>query len=594
MSWKKHFQAVSPERKLERVLATQRNSIGPNDTSGTSNKYSSYLPEVYAGAPNRLERYSQYDYMDMDSEVNVSLDTIADFCTQAPDDEDTPFYIHYYGQDQVTGAEVEVLNETLNQWVEYNDWNRAFWEAFRSTIKYGDQFFIRDPETFIWHWVNPYDVKQVIVNEAKGKKPEYYIISNVDFNLQSKVATRPKAEAMNVRATETNPTFGNGAGTQNSPQSNQSAYLGKSSGQAGLNELAVSAEHVIHLSLSVGMDAYWPFGKSILDSVFKPFKQKELLEDALIIYRVQRAPERRVFYVDVGNLPPHKAGAFLERIKNEIHQRRIPNRTGGGTSILDAAYNPLSIIEDYFFAQTADGRGSKVDTLPGGENLGQIDDLKFFNNKLIRGLRVPSAYLPTGPEDGTQTFTDGRVGTAYIQEFRFGKYCLRLQRLVSKIFDEEFKLFLAKKGVTVDTSIFELRFWPPQNFAKFRQIEIDTAQAGVFSQLADVPYLSKRFILERYLGLKEDEVLLNERMWRDENSGKIKKEAAQSMGGGGGAPSAGLADVGIRPDAELSPDGMDADMDMGPEGGEMDMGAESPISGGETTPFDTGGEPPAQ
>jgi hypothetical protein len=131
----------------------------------------------------------------------------------------------------------------------------------------------------------------------------------------------------------------------------------------------------------------------MLEPVFKVYKQKELLEDSIIIYRVQRAPERRVFYIDVGDMPTHKARQHLERIKNEIHQRRIPSKTGGGANVVDSAYNPLSIMEDYFFAQTAEGRGSKVETLPGGENLGQIDDLKFFNDKLLRGLRVPPSYF---------------------------------------------------------------------------------------------------------------------------------------------------------------------------------------------------------
>ena len=99
------------------------------------------------------------------------------------------------------------------------------------------------------------------------------------------------------------------------------------------------------------------------------------------------------------------------------------------------------MIEDYFFAQTAEGRGSRVETLPGGENLGQIDDLKYFNNKLLRGLRVPSSYLPTGPEDGTAVYSDGRVGTAFIQEYRFTNFCKRLQDLISPWIDDEFKLF---------------------------------------------------------------------------------------------------------------------------------------------------------
>ena len=105
------------------------------------------------------------------------------------------------------------------------------------------------------------------------------------------------------------------------------------------------------------------------------------------------------------------------------------------------------MLEDYFFAQTADGRGSKVDTLPGGNNLGEIDDLKYFNNKLLRGLRVPSSYLPTGPDDGTAQYNDGKVGVAYIQEFQFAKYCERLQKQLIRQLDREFKLFLSYRGI---------------------------------------------------------------------------------------------------------------------------------------------------
>ena len=146
--------------------------------------------------------------------------------------------------------------------------------------------------------------------------------------------------------------------------------------------------------------------------MFKVYKQKELLEDAIIIYRIQRAPERRIFYIDVGNMPSHLAMSFVERVKNEIHQRRIPSSTGGGSAI-DSSYNPLSINEDYFFPQTAEGRGSKVDTLPGGTNLGEIDDLRYFTNKLMRALRIPSSYLPTGADDSQAQYNDGRVCLLY-------------------------------------------------------------------------------------------------------------------------------------------------------------------------------------
>jgi hypothetical protein len=184
--------------------------------------------------------------------------------------------------------------------------------------------------------------------------------------------------------------------------------------------------------------------------------------------------------------------------------------------MMDASYNPLSINEDYFFPQTADGRGSSVETLPGGENLGQIDDLKYFNNKMARGLRVPSSYLPTGPDDSDRALTDGKVGTALIQEYRFNQYCERLQQLICQKLDDEFKMFLKWRGFNIDSGLFDLTFNPPQNFASYRQAELDTTRIAAFSGLEPLPYMSKRFLLERFLGLSQDEIHRNEEMWREE------------------------------------------------------------------------------
>ena len=345
-------------------------------------------------------------------------------------------------------------------------------------------------------------------------------------------------------------------------------------GSAGFsNAMPCDATNIVHISLSEGLDNNWPFGNSILEPVYKIFKQKEMLEDAILIYRVQRAPERRVFYVDVGDMPRSRAMAFIEQVKNEIHQKRIPNKTGGGANVMDAAYNPLSMIEDYFFAQTAEGRGSRVETLPGGENLGQIDDLKYFNNKLLRGLRVPSSYLPTGPEDGTAIYSDGRVGTAFIQEYRFTNFCKRLQDLISPWLDDEFKLFCKHKGIEVEASLFEVEFTEPQNFGKYRQIEVDGAQMNVFSAAVQIPFMSKRFAMKRYLGWTDDEIQQNERQFLEETGAEHPMAEVDP----------GMVDVGVRPmdSADLAPDidgmdmGAETDMGMG------EPGAESPISGAE-------------
>lgn len=582
MSWTKHFSFVGKNERLEKALKNRSDSAwyqgsggsGEKGSAATAGKYSSYLPEYYAGSPQRLDRYKQYDIMDADSEVNSSLDVISDFSTQEEEQKETPFTLNFTGE--VSEPETMILNNALQQWTKLNEFHKRLWPIFRSTIKYGDCFFVRDPETFKWLWVDQNKVQAIVVNAAKGKIPEEYIVNGIDFKLEPSVLTEPNRP--NIQSAPSLPTSG--------PVNSTATSI---TGGAGIGQtVGIKADSMVHLSLSEGLDSNWPFGNSILESVYKVYKQKELLEDSVIIYRVQRAPERRVFYIDVGEMPTHKAMAFVERIKNEIHQKRIPNRTGGGASILDASYNPMSMLEDYFFAQTPDGRGSKVDTLPGGESLGEIDDLKYFDNKLKRGLGVPSSYLPSGPEDGTTAYNDGKVGTAYIQEYRFAQYCKRLQTLMVGIFDKEFKLYLKKRELNIDSSLFDVRLAEPQGFSKYRQIEIDSAQINIFQPLSDVPYLSKRFLLQRYLNLTEDEILENERLWKEENKNKVQ---ANSGDAGGADVSIGLDSVGVRPpvdmdyESEFGGEDPMAGLDGGDggEAGAADAGSASPISGSEPT-----------
>ncbi len=523
--WKKYFKVADQSGQLSPLSGRGSDGLpgyGRNDgrdpmyahADVVYRNYASRLPEVYSGHPNRIERYNQYEQMDMDSEINACLDIIAEFSTQTANNESVPFAVQY--NDKPTDHEVEIIKKQLQQWVKLNKLDQRMFRIFRNCIKYGDQVFVRDPETFEMYWVDMTKVARVIVNESEGKRPEQYVIRDINPNFQNMtVAVKTTTDYQSNPPTSgyvspynyTVPSAGGGGqGT------------GQSRFSAAMNEAVLDAKHVVHLSLTEGLDFYWPFGQSVLETIFRVFKQKELLEDSVLIYRVARAPERRVFKIDVGNMPSHMAMQFVERVKNEIHQRRIPSHTGGGQHIMDSSYNPLSINEDYFFPQTADGRGSSVETLPGGSNLGEIDDLKYFNNKMVRALRVPSSYLPTGPDDSDRPLSDGRVGTALIQEYRFNQYCERLQRLVVQKLDDEFKMFMRWRGFNIDSGLFSITFNPPQNFASYREAELDTTRVGTFMQLEQIPYMSKRFMLKRYLGLTDEEILENSDLWHEERA----------------------------------------------------------------------------
>jgi hypothetical protein len=572
MTWKKYFSPVQTDGQLSTLSGLNSgNKPGPARTN-----YSSFLPDVYTGSPNRIERYQQYEVMDSDPEVNAALDILAEFCTQKLKDSKSPFAVKW--RSKATNIEVRVLSEYLQQWCKLQKFDTKIFRIVRNTFKYGDSFFIRDPENQKWTWIDPSQLIKVIVNESEGKKPEQFVVKNIAPNFETLVATQitPNINPRNSAGTNA------GSGPQTYTGNGGGGGSASSGNRFGMQqtEHAINAEHIVHLSLSEGLDNNYPFGNSLLENIFKVYKQKELLEDAILIYRIQRAPERRVFHIDVGNMPSHLAMAFVERVKNEIHQRRIPSQSGGGQNVIDSAYNPLSINEDYFFPKTADGKGSDVTMLEGGKNIGEIDDLKYFTNKLFRGLRIPSSYLPTGADDSQSNFNDGRVGTAYIQELRFNKYCERLQSLMTSVFDEEFKMYMHGKGVNIDPNLFELNFNPPLNFASSKQASIDAERINTFNTIQAIPFVSNRFALKRFLGLTDEEIAENERSWAEENG----KGQATNTDAAGELRSAGLSAAGIEGDMGMAgdlgaPEDIAGDLDATQEGGLPPVSAAPPGAG---------------
>jgi len=501
MTWRKYFKSSNLPSNISPI------GSGRMPDPGYRN-YQSNLPDVYIGHPNRIERYNQYEQMDMDSEINAALDILSEFMTQKNEANNSPFDIKF--KDNPTDNEVKIIKEQLQQWVKLNEFNSRIFKIVRNTIKYGDQVFVRDPENFKLFWVEMSKVVKVIVNESEGKKPEQYILKDVNPNFENLTVTAVTTSDQYMN----HPQVGGPSGSYVQPNV---PLGGGGRFTRAQNEAAINAEHIVHLSLTEGLDVYWPFGTSVLENVFKVFKQKELLEDAIIIYRVQRAPERRVFKIDVGNMPSHMAMAYVERIKNEISQRRIPTQTGGGANMMDATYNPLAQMEDYFFPVTSDQRGSSVDTLAGASNLGEITDLRYFTNKLFRGLRIPSSYLPVA----------------------------------------EFKLFMRWRGVNIDSQLFELIFEPPQNFAQYRQADVDSARIATFTQLESYPYFSKRFLMKRYLGMSEQEMSENETMWAEEQGdveiAPVDDPNLRSVGISPGGIAGDLENV--APPAEAPPEG---------------------------------------
>lgn len=298
---------------------------------GTYANYTWYQ-RLVQGAASRVTRYREYDLMDNDIEISRSLDTIAEEMIGSDPNSDMPLKLNIHPEKgaEVPSSSVVALRAALRYWNDIHGWDTKLFSVCRNTIKYGDSFFIRR-ENNTWEHSAAKNVVSAIVD---------------DRDMTNIVGWQIKQETK----------------SPNSPYNQSNHQFGQNSNEA---VDTFTADQVIRFTLNDEMSESAPFGESILRAVYRAYKQKELLEDAIIIYRIQRAPERRVFHVDVGKLPPHRVKPYLESFKNEIRQRKIPTY-GGGTNQVDSVYNPQQMSEDFFFAARADGGGNKVETLPGG------------------------------------------------------------------------------------------------------------------------------------------------------------------------------------------------------------------------------------
>ena len=557
MAIKSYYKIVAPS-------AASIDTMDNRDTTGTGGIYGNYTwyHRLVQGSPSRLTRYREFDIMDGDVHVSMALDIIAEeMCGNRGKNNSTidlPLEIAVTpsGNNPVPARTVTTLRAALKTWCTINNWKERIFPICRNTIKYGDAFFMRpEKKNGKYLWIHPKSIIGAIVSEQ-----DISDVKGWHVKTDSKMA---------------NPQMGTGL----------MFNTGSNIGDAAVTP--VDKSKMIRFSLNDDMSDEAPFGNSILRNAYKSFKQKELLEDALIIYRVQRAPERRVFYIQTGRMPPHKVAHHLEQIRNEIKQKKIPSQSGG-SNVVDSVYNPASMNEDYFFAEGVDGKGSRVEVLPGGQNLGELQDLDYFFNKMWMGLRIPQSYI-NGSADGGAIFNDGRVGIAYLQEIKFALYVERLQGMIEKVFDEEFKRWLHDMNIGVDPTLYHLELPSPSNFSQSKEQQMGAELLNTYTTADGIVHLSKRFAMKKYLQLTEEEIIINERMLREErgldpNQDSIndlpmlyfpeEAEAGGFDGGlsGGGGGGGGGFQGGLSADGGDEAQGMDEDGGGEAEGGDTGGG----------------------
>ena len=414
--------------------------------------------------------YKQYDVMDSDIDIARSLDIIAEEMSGKDEKTDLPFEIAYQKEDneEISDTTTVTLRQAVRMWSTTQDFNRRIFAIARCMVKYGDCFFRKLSDTKKWVYIDPSLVHGIEIDQL-GNKVAYHI--------------KKPSNAMQY-------------GVKNEQFE------------------IVPAAAMIHFTLSDDMGDSAPFGSSVLRPIHRVHRQLAMLEDAVIIYRIVRAPERRVFYVDVGNMPPQRVKQYLEQVKNEIRQKRVPGQAGG-KEVVDGQYEAASIQEDMFFPVTAAGRGSRVETLPGGTEDFGTGLIKLFQDKIFRGLRIPTSYM-SGVDGGGAQYNDGKVGIAYIEELRFAQFIRRLQDRLDEVLDQEFKVYLKVVGLKIDDEIFKIKLPDPANFALYRQAALDADLIGSFNNVSGDKTLARRFILKRYLQLTDDEIQMNEVLLKEE------------------------------------------------------------------------------
>jgi hypothetical protein len=401
------YKIVQPSPEATRVTDSQSMT-----DAGVYGNYSWYQ-RLIQGSGSRLTRYREYDLMNNDVDVARALDTIAEEMCGNDQATDECLVMEVVAEDEslISDTEVLTVKAALRHWINIHKWDTRLFKIARMMVMYGDVFFRKKKESTQWEFIHPKHVVGAIVDKDD--------------------ITKILGWQIRKNTKESRSTYG--------------VPLTTSSAQDYSEVIPV--REIVRFTLNDDMSDTAPFGESVLSPVYRSHKQKELLEDSVVIYRIQRAPERRVFYIDVGKMPPQRSKQYLEQIKNEIKQKKVPTMNGG-TDEIDSVYNPQSMSEDFFFAQRADGRGSRVETLPGGQGLGELSDLEYFMDKVIRGLRIPYSYMYQNKEGGTP-WNDGKVGVSYIQELRFALFIIRLQQHVEEVLDDEFKKYLKFANIIV-------------------------------------------------------------------------------------------------------------------------------------------------
>ena len=277
---------------------------------------------------------------------------------------------------------------------------------------------------------------------------------------------------------------------------------------AGVNPgLRIAPDSVINVNSGL-MDAKNTFVISYLHKAIKPLNQLRMIEDAVVIYRLSRAPERRIFYIDVGNLPKGKAEQYLRDVMVKYRNKMVYDASTGE---LRDDRKHLSMLEDFWLPRREGGKGTEITTLPAGQNLGELEDVKYFQRKLLNSLNVPISRLE--PQQGGMIGL-GRVSEVTRDEVKFSKFVNRLRNKFSQIFDRALKVQLTLKGICTAEEWEQFkediyyRYRKDNNFVEMHDAELLRERLGLLGTVDPFVgrYYSAEWVRRNVLRMSDDEI----------------------------------------------------------------------------------------
>ena len=458
-------------RKLSRV---QLDKFKFQSASGLNFKKSAYNPfeqlsTAIMANQLRAERYQDFEQMEYTPEIASALDIYADEMTTSSDLQ--PLLNIKCPNEEIKAVLNELYHTVLNI-----DFNLFGWS--RTMCKYGDFFLYLD------------------IDERLGVQSVVGLPTHEIERLEGEDKTNPK-------------------------------YI-----QFQWNSGGLTFENwqIAHFRI-LGNDKYAPYGSSVLEPARRIFRQLILLEDAMMSYRIVRAPERRVFYIDVGNVAPQDVEQDMQKVMTQMKRNQVVDSSTGR---VDLRYNPMSTEEDYFIPVRG-GVSSKVESLPGGTYTGDIDDVKYLRDKLFAALKVPQSYLSRG--DGSE---EDKTTLAQ-KDIRFARTVQRLQRSIITELEKIGIIHLYTLGYKgADLISFKLSLNNPSKIAELQELEHWKTKFDI-AAAATEGFFSRRWVADHIFNLSEEEFLRNQReMFYDRRldaelegvTETVQAETSAALGGG--------------------------------------------------------------